>query len=69
MLFCCKHRISILVVATFKIHYIKSLLSKSILIVLSGDSVIIRNQNTGYHWSATKRKICKRSVECAKSAK
>ena len=54
--------VGILVVVPLRVHYIISLLSKYILIVISNESIIIRSLNTGYRWSATKCKMCEKSA-------
>ena len=58
--------VSILVVVPFRVHYIISLLSKNILLVLNGDFVMIISQNMGCCWSATKYEKWEKSAKCVK---
>ena len=46
--------VRILVVVPFRVHYVISLPYKHVLIVIGSYSIIVRNQNIGYHQSATK---------------
>ena len=47
----------------FRVHNIISLEFKCILIVKSGDFILIRSQNTGCCWSGTKYKICEKKAK------
>ena len=51
--------VGILVAKPFRVHYVIILPSKYILIVIGSDSKMIRNQNIGCHWSATKCEMYK----------
>ena len=56
----------ILVIVPFRVYCIINLPTKYILVVISGDSIMIISQNTVWHQSATKCKKCKRNAKSAK---
>ena len=58
--------VEILVVVTLKVHYIIILPSKHILIVLNGDSIMIRSQKVGCCQGVTKCKMCEEYAKYAK---
>ena len=59
-------RSTILVVVPFRVYCIVNLPTKYVLVVISGDSIMIGSRNAGCRWSVTKWEKCEGSAKSAK---